>query len=1052
MQRFFTRVGKSLHIPEVSPRWAEALWKTAADREFRHLWLAARILAAAVAAFLLQALAHRALAANDAATAPAIERCCDGEKGPSAKPSEDWEIVASVPLSTTLSASEFGLAFVNSAETNSGTQRIQRAVETGALMDRFPLYWEQVEKRYGQFTWTSQDNAINANEAQGLDTLAILLGTPRQYRSSGPALRGALGGSFVQVLPEQVRQPVGCDPQEVGGECDVIEVADISASQTPSPFEGVDAEDPIHPELRAQSGTCAAQQGPPAPFGLWNPIFNNGSDEPSVGTRLNPTNPWARFVGAAVQRYKPGGDAGTAIRHWEIWNEPDLCHFWSGTPQEYARLVKVAYIVIKNVDPDAYVVLGGLAHFANGQWLYDMLDALNADALSDLFDGFFDAAGSHHYSLSYVGFQYTRKVRTALDRRGWAHKPIWITESGVPVCDDYPGPTCPSPWRATPVEQASYIWQNIAYTRLAGGGPIFHFMLHDDCGNVVAVDSPDGFGLAKNESGSFCSPSNAETRLAYSAFKLANKYLTGTEVVWADIDRYRVRRIAFYHPETKERRLLTWALTAQAQTGQIPATGTGARLVRMDGSELAVTPTNGIYQVGLAGATNRNWPDGQGGYSTGIYGEPVMFIEQDTLPPTATILDLPAYSQPSFPVTWRVNDWGAGLKSASIWVKVDDGAWELWQENVDAYGREFYNGESGLRYRFSVEAEDLLGYRLEGKLVLGDTTVAVHSAVSGRVIDPAGGNAVGVEVKVGEVTAVTDANGRFSLTAPIGSWNIFVNNQLLIRRRAFSVTESLALLYSPRANAVANGDFESNLSNWDISGSSTSQIEQQPGTSDHALRLASEFVPNVGVPGTEGSDGGNSTVSQRLQVPSGRPYLAFAYRVESEESDSAHDSFEVIAVEDGQPANYLVIQRQSSGWQYRSLDMSQFAGKEITLIFNVYETSPHRRTSAFLDVITLSDVPVQGISSSGTAAPAPTLTPALSQSPEPTLTPALSQSPEPTLTPVATQSPEPTPTPVAIRSPAPGPTPTPTQTPEPTLTQAPSSGLRIYLPLIHRGE
>jgi hypothetical protein len=135
-----------------------------------------------------------------------------------------------------------------------------------------------------------------------------------------------------------------------------------------------------------------------------------------------------------------------------------------------------------------------------------------------------------------------------------------------------------------------------------------------------------------------------------------------------------------------------------------------------------------------------------------------------------------------------------------------------------------------------------------------------------------------------------------------------------------------------------------------------------------------------------------------------------------------------------------VIQRQSSGWQYRSLDMSQFAGKEITLIFNVYETSPHRRTSAFLDVITLSDVPVQGISSSGTAAPAPTLTPALSQSPEPTLTP------------VATQSPEPTPTPVAIQSPALGPTPTPTQTPEPTLTQAPSSGLRIYLPLIHRGE
>ena len=71
-------------------------------------------------------------------------------------------------------------------------------------------------------------------------------------------------------------------------------------------------------------------------------------------------------------------------------------------------------------------------------------------------------------------------------------------------------------------------------------------------------------------------------------------------------------------------------------------------------------------------------------------------------------------------------------------------------------------------------------------------------------------------------------------------------------------------------------------------------------------------------------------------------------------------------MEDGQPANYMLVQRQSSGWN-RS-DMGQYAGKEITLILNVYETSPNRRTSAIVDLITLSDVPAQNLQSSGPGA------------------------------------------------------------------------------------
>ena len=874
---------------------------------------------------------------------------------------------SATPTGAALKISDFGLAFVNSAESNSGTQRIQRGLDTGVTMDRFPIYWEQIEIRLGEFTWTGQDNAIKANEALGMDTLGILLGTPRHYRIGGRAVSTSLGGSFSQV-PANLAPPAGnCNVQEAGGECDIIGVTNFVLDDV----QGTSAEGgetPYTPQLKAQSGSCQRSDGPPAPFGLWNPIFTNGTDEPSTDTRLSPTNPWARFVGAAVSRYMPGGTAETNIRHWEIWNEPDLCHFWSGSPREYARLLKVAYIVIKWVDPQAFVVFGGLAHFANGNWMNQMLDELKGDSLSAKYHGFFDAAGTHHYSLAYVGYQYTNRVRRALDGRGWQDKPIWITESGVPVCNDYPGPNCPSPWRATPDEQASYVWQNIAYTRLAGGGPIFHFMLHDDCGNVVAVDSPDGFGLAKNESSSFCSPSNAETRLAYSAFKLAIEHLTNTEVSWGDIDRFLARRVAFYHSGTQERRLLTWALSSQQVTGNIPATGTSARMIQMDGTETTLTPTDGIYQVTLEGATNANWPDGSGGYGRGIFGKPVLLIEKDTLAPTASIVNMPTYSPLNFTVTWRVIDWGSGVKSVSIYAKKGDGDWELWKESAAAYDSAVYNGEVGESYSFSIEAEDRLGHRLEGRTVLAETTVAENSVVQGKVINPAGENAVGVEVQIGDKTATTDANGRFAIDVPIGSWNISVNGQLLIRRREFSTSDNLALLYAPSTNAIANGDFENDFNSWTKSGSSTSAIEGQAGTSDHALRLASGFVPNDGVPGTEGSDGGNSTVSQRVTVPTGRPYLAFAYSVETDEPTGGGDGFEVIATEDGQTPNYMLVQRTSSGWQYRSFNMIQYAGKEITLIFNVYETSPNRRTTALIDLVTLSDVPSQSSQNSGAAA------------------------------------------------------------------------------------
>src|SRR4051794_12226272 len=47
------------------------------------------------------------------------------------------------------------------------------------------------------------------------------------------------------------------------------------------------------------------------------------------------------------------------VAAWEVWNEPNLTDFYSGTPTQYAALLKAAYPAFKAGDPNAPVVLGG---------------------------------------------------------------------------------------------------------------------------------------------------------------------------------------------------------------------------------------------------------------------------------------------------------------------------------------------------------------------------------------------------------------------------------------------------------------------------------------------------------------------------------------------------------------------------------------------------------------------------------------------------------------------------------------------------------------------
>jgi hypothetical protein len=153
--------------------------------------------------------------------------------------------------------------------------------------------------------------------------------------------------------------------------------------------------------------------------------------------RLPPAEPgdFAAFLTRIVSRYRG------RIQYWEIWNEPNLPHFWTHPdPAAYTRLLQAAYPAIKAADPTATVLAGALAPVDPGEDAYPTLafvDAMYAAGAKGSFDALsfhpysvgspLAQAGAtatiHHFALA-VPALHARMVRAGDSR------PIWLTEAG----------------------------------------------------------------------------------------------------------------------------------------------------------------------------------------------------------------------------------------------------------------------------------------------------------------------------------------------------------------------------------------------------------------------------------------------------------------------------------------------------------------------------------------------------------------------------------------------------------------------------------------------
>lgn len=140
----------------------------------------------------------------------------------------------------------------------------------------------------------------------------------------------------------------------------------------------------------------------------------------TYGGIISPPKDWERWAelnqrlaAHLVERY--GADE---VARWafEIWNEPNLEVFWTGTQGDYFRLYELAARAIKSVDERLRV--GGPGTAAGG-WIPAFLDFVRDHGVP------VDFVSTHAYGVPPLN------LRALLARKGFGDLPIWWTEWGT---------------------------------------------------------------------------------------------------------------------------------------------------------------------------------------------------------------------------------------------------------------------------------------------------------------------------------------------------------------------------------------------------------------------------------------------------------------------------------------------------------------------------------------------------------------------------------------------------------------------------------------------
>ena len=342
-----------------------------------------------------------------------------------------------------------------------------------------------------------------------------------------------------------------------------------------------------------------SERGGGVPQGLYLPIDD-------------PNNHWANFVRSIVTRY-----AGS-IDHWTIWNEPEIFPdspdaTWGGSTEDFIQLLRVAYLVAKQTNPNAVIHMAGLSHWHNDLWFGQFLDLLVANPEAWANNFYFDVATLHLYHEPEKIYEITSLYYQQMRERG-IYKPIWIAETNAYLS------------RVSEDEQAYFMFQTFALEIAAGAQRIGVYKMADTATDSAA--DPEPFGLVRTDGG---------RRSAFTAYKFAAVYMAGFRSgTWSRRDT--ISQVIIDRGEKTT--TVLWTRSPAAQKVQLGARTTEALLVDVYGTVHQIHPERGYYYIDLPGARCA-----QGTPDCAIGGAPMMLVENATA--SAITAPLPASPTPS---------------------------------------------------------------------------------------------------------------------------------------------------------------------------------------------------------------------------------------------------------------------------------------------------------------------------------------------------------------------------------------------------------------------
>ena len=143
------------------------------------------------------------------------------------------------------------------------------------------------------------------------------------------------------------------------------------------------------------------------------------------------------------------------VQAYEIWNEPNLSVEWGNQPPnpiKYGQMLQALYPRVKQADPNALVITGGLSTtgdigslyvYSDIEYIARLYDPNMDGDPSDGFKGYFDAIGSHPYGGPYppdqdpwnppnMGTYFRRAWQQHQMAQVWGHedRQVWATEFG----------------------------------------------------------------------------------------------------------------------------------------------------------------------------------------------------------------------------------------------------------------------------------------------------------------------------------------------------------------------------------------------------------------------------------------------------------------------------------------------------------------------------------------------------------------------------------------------------------------------------------------------